>query len=178
MTYLLNFALKLKKKGEHIVYDQESFTQQAIGISVPDIVTIFDKFIQQSFETSGLVEQPPSKVQDANPHQEEKVQGKATVFEDKSRQKLPIQSLSGQIYYCQTKKLKDTEAFQKLKNDLTEYLHKSISIISSDNLLKEETNIFISGIKEVLEVRDYLVTYTTASSMKQYQEGYLYVMKN
>ncbi|MCT7994079.1 hypothetical protein [Laspinema olomoucense] len=177
MTYNLNFAIKFKKEGEYIVYDRDSFTQGAIRISVPDIVTIFDKFIQQSFETTGLLDQPPSKVKDANLHQEEKVQGKVTVFEEQSVPKTTIQSLSGEVYYCQTKKIKDTIAFQEFKNDLAEYLHKSLSRINSDNLLKEETNVFISGIKEVLEVRNYLVTYTTNSSKKQYKEGYLYVMK-
>ncbi|WP_254565009.1 hypothetical protein [Oscillatoria sp. HE19RPO] len=177
MTYTLNFALKLKKEGEYIVYDKESFTQGAILISVPELVTIFEKFIQQSFETTGLLEQPLPEVQDANPDQEEKVQGEVKELERQSSQKSPIKSLSGQVYYCQSQKLKDSQSFQEFTNDLVQYINSSLSKINADNFLKYDTNNLVSGIKEVFDLKNYLIVYIMTSK-KQYKEGYLYVMEN
>ncbi|MCT7957859.1 hypothetical protein [Laspinema palackyanum] len=176
MKYTLNFALHLKKEGEYIVYDRESFAEKPIGISVPDIVTIFEKLIQ-SFETTGLLEQLLPEVQDANPDQEERVQGEVKELDRQSSQKSHIKSLSGQVYYCQSQKLKDSQAFHEFTKDLVQYLNSCLSKINADNFLKEDTSNLVSGIKEVFELRNYLIIYIRTSK-KQYKEGYLYVMEN
>jgi hypothetical protein len=178
MSYTLNFSRKLKKDGTEVIYDPEGFDDQPIRISVPDVVKLFEEFIK-NFEKAGLVEQSSQKdVQSDETKIYENVKSSnAVAGETKSPATATgaLKALSGEVYYCQVKKI-NTEALTQLVTGLTEYMKKSFFKMTPENFLSEDTHVLVSGIKEVLEVRNYLVRYTQ-SDKKYIQNGYLYVMR-
>ena len=176
MNYTLNFALNLKKEGEHIVYDKENFIQEA-RISVPDIVSILEKFLQPPFQSVGIVDKPESqKVQSADGFSREKVQGEVKASNENLISQLPLQGLSGQAYYCQIKDL-DKAKIKEITSDLSNYLQESISKLNSDNFLADETGNVASGIKQVMEIRNYLALHLKKPDNKKYKKGYLFIMQ-
>lgn len=176
MKYTLNFSLGLKKEGSHIVYDPEKFAGKPVEISVPDVVKILESFIQ-SFEQVGIVEQTlPKSIQS----QEKEKNGTDNssdkqISEQKSLAKFPdLKSLAGKAYICKSKELDET-VLNQFCTELTEYLQVCCSNFSPKNFLSEENGLYVSGLKEVLELRNYLARYTS-SNKKNYQNGYLYIM--
>ncbi|MGL4379282.1 MAG: hypothetical protein ACRCT1_22785 [Microcoleaceae cyanobacterium] len=175
MKYLLYFSLELKKEGSDIVYDQEKFAEEPIAISVPDVVSIFESFIA-SFEEVGIFEKSsPTTIQ----NREKNATDHADVREPLSEQKSintssTLKGLSGKAYICQSKEL-DEKILHEFCTRLTEYLQICCSQFSPDTFLLPENGLYISGMREVIELRNYLAKYTR-SSKKIYQQGYLYIM--
>lgn len=149
MKYNLSFSLDLKQDEQaNVIYDPESFIENPISISVPDIISSFEDFIQ-SFDHVGLVEQNPSN----------------------SLRKL--QGLSGDVYFCRAKEL-DKTALEKLCEDLVHYFKKFNLSLSSEKFLDSEVSPQFSGLQEVIALRNYLARYAK-SAKKMYKNGYVYV---
>ena len=157
MKYTLNFSLKLEKRDSYIVYNPEAFAETPISISVPDVVKIFEHFIK-TFEEVGITEQPANNT---------------IPSEEKTKDTTALTGLSATAYICQVQQLNKT-ALTKFCTELTEYLQKCCSEISK-SFLSEEVNVSISGLREVIEIRNYLAKFTK-SEKKAYQNGYLYIM--
>lgn len=176
MKYILNFSLGLTKEGSHIIYEPEKFSEKPIAISVPDVVEIFKSFIQ-SFEEVGIIDKasPPSiqskdKKDTDNPSNQEQLSEQKLITTSSA-----LKGLSGQAYICKSKELDET-ALNQFCIQLTEYLQICCSKFSSpESFLSEENNLYVSGLREVFELRNYLARYTR-SHKKSYQNGYLYVM--
>lgn len=157
MKYTLNFSLTLEKRHSYIVYNPEAFAETPISISVPDVVKIFEHFIK-TFELLGITEQPANNT---------------IPTEEKTKDTTALTGLSAKAYICQVQQLNET-ALTKFCTELTEYLQKCCSEISR-SFLSEEVNLSISGLREVIELRNYLARYTK-SKKKAYQNGFLYIM--
>lgn len=173
MKYTLNFALKLEQDNSSIVYNSEGFTEKPIPISVPEIVTIFEHFIE-TFDEVGIIEKPNTKIPIRGENKGTKVDHKEKLSDSKSvTLDPPLKGLSGKAYICKSKEL-DEAILEKFYTDLIEYFQICCSKISPDNFLSEEINSDISGLREVIELRNYLAKYTK-SKQKKYQDGYLYI---
>lgn len=176
MKYTINFSLKLKKEGSYIVYDTEKFAEKPIEISVPDVVKILESFIK-SFEQVGILEQAsPKSIQS----QEKEKNGTDTPGDRQLSEQKPIttstdlKGLSGKAYICKSKELDET-VLNQFCTELTEYIKMCCLNFSPENLLSEQNGLYVSGLREVLELRNYLARYTR-SNKKNYQNGYLYIM--
>lgn len=157
MKYTLNFSWELEKHNSCITYNPEAFDERPILISVPDVVKIFNHFIE-TFEEVGISEQPANKT---------------IPSEEKTKDTTTLTGLSARAYICQVQKLNET-VLTKFCTELTEYFQMCCSEISK-SFLSEEVNLSISGLREVIEIRNYLAKYTK-SKKKAYQNGYLYIM--
>lgn len=175
MTYYLNFALGLTKEGSHIVYDPEKFADKPIEISVPDVVKIIESFIK-SFEEVGIIEKASAKsIQIQEKNCNDNFSEQEQLSEQKSITTSPaLKGLSGRVYICKSKEL-DQTVLNEFCTQLTEYLQICCSNFSPDTFVSEENNLYVSALREVLELRNYLTLYTR-SNKKNYQNGYLYVM--
>lgn len=171
MKYTLNFSMKLEKDGSYIVYNPQEFTEQPILISFPDIVSTFERFIAK-FEEVGIVDNLPiQKAQNDKKNRRDKVRSQKQLPEQKSINKsITLKGLSGRAYICKSKDL-DENVLNQFCSELTDYIHKFGSELSSKTFLSKE--ISFSGLREVIELRSYLVKYTKD---KQIANGYLYVM--
>ncbi|WP_309740489.1 hypothetical protein [Chamaesiphon sp. OTE_20_metabat_361] len=148
MKYTLIFSTKLERSDLNIFYDAEAFAEKPIMISVPEIVKFLEHFIEK-FEEVGVVE---------------KLSGKS----------VSLKALSGKAFVCESDKL-DKDILDRFRTELTKYLEKCCSNISQNGLFSDNTNLDISGLSELIELRNYLVKYTN-SSKKICQKGYLYIM--
>lgn len=184
MAYILDFLLEVKRDENNpklIYYDPEKFAGDKIRVSLPDVVKVFEPFIK-SFETVGVVEKAPPK-SDRSPKKKgsdapgdgEQPEKKATATPS------PLMPVSGEAYICQSKEL-DEAALKQLCVGLVEYLRDCCSKFSGETFLSqetgvsEETNVCVSGIQQVIELRNYLTKYTNSEN-KMYKKGYLYVIK-
>jgi hypothetical protein len=154
MTYTLNFSLNLERQGSSIIYNSEEFVEKPIFISVPDVVKILEHWIE-GFEQVGVIE----------------MSQRQTEF---SKGASPLVGLSAKAYICKSQDLNDKELSQ-LCIEITEYLQNRCSVISSENILSEEVGLYISGLREIIELRNYLTRYIN-SRKKMYQNGYVYIM--
>ncbi|WP_416666786.1 hypothetical protein [Egbenema bharatensis] len=176
MKYTLNFSLKLDRDDHHcIVYDKGGFTENPIAISIPEIVKALEHFITV-FEEVGVVEEPSSKNDSAHTKKkanEGDIGQKESVDSMQTAKSTVLKGISGKAYICQSKELNE-EALARICSDLTSYFQECYSKISTENFLSDDNNSYISGIREVLEIRNYLAKYTR-SKKKSYQNGYLYI---
>lgn len=115
-------------------------------------------------------------------NEEKTVPENASGNQQQSREKLDptspsLQSLSGgTVFYCQVKEL-DKKRLQEFACKLIAYLKKSVSAMSeAENFLSREIVNEPSGIKQVIDIRNYLVRYAQSEN-KSYQKGYLYIKK-
>lgn len=175
MKYTLNFSVELTKEGSHILYDPEKFADTPMAISVPDVVKIVESFIK-SFEEVGIIEKAlPKSIQNQEKNGIDNSSEREQLSEQNSINISPaLRSLSGKAYICKSKELNET-VLNQFCTQLTEYLQMCCSKFSPDTFLSEENGLYVSGLKEVLELRNYLAKYTR-SHKKNYQNGYLYIM--
>lgn len=174
MKYNLNFSSNLKRHEQCVIYDEKEFTEKPIQISVPEIVKLVEHFLE-AFEEVAITEQLTSyptlneeKSKEDSPAQENSLVGsKPTIKLTAPR------GVATKAYICRSKDL-DKKALEQFCSDLARYFQVGCSQISSENLLSEEVNIYIAGLTEVLEIRNYLARYTK-SKKKNYQNGYLYI---
>ncbi|MEH2274488.1 MAG: hypothetical protein V7K40_06675 [Nostoc sp.] len=176
MKYNLNFSLKLKKDGSYIIYNPEDFVEKPISISVPDVVKLFEHFIE-TFEEVGIVEQASTRsIQSDKKKEADNVSSKEQPFEQKSATtSASLKGLSGTVYICKSKEL-DEAVLNQFCTELTEYLQVFCSKLAPENFLSEESSLSFSGLREVFEIRNYLAKYTK-STKSPYQEGYIAVFK-
>lgn len=175
MKYILNFSLNLERHDRCIVYDGERFTEKPISISVREVVKAIDYFVE-SFEEVGIVEKSANKHE---PTSTEKKVNEDNVAQEQSIDLIPItkstalRGISGKAYICQSKELNE-EVLDQICAELTRYSQECCSQIFTNYFLSEDNNLYVSGLREVLEVRNYLAKYTR-SKKKIYQNGYLYI---
>lgn len=154
MIYTLNFLLKLERQGSSIIYNSEEFAEKPISISVPDVVKILGHWIE-GFEEVGIIE----------------MSQRDTEF---SKEASLLVGLSAKAYIHKSQNLNDAK-LSHLCVEITEYLQNCCSVISSENILSEEVGLYISGLREIIELRNYLARYIN-SRKKMYQNGYVYIM--
>jgi len=172
MKYNLNFSPKIEWRDQCVVYDEKKFTEQPIQISVPGVVELVEPFLK-AFEEVAITDQLTShptlneeKSKENSPAQENSlVDSKPTIKPTAPR------AVDAKAYICRSKDL-DKKALEQFCSDLARYFQSGCSQISSENLLSEEVNLYISGLREVLEIRNYLARY----AKKNYQNGYLYIV--
>lgn len=152
MKYTLSFSLKLERSGSLVIYNSKTFAEKPIIISIPEIVKLVECFIE-NFEEVGITEKLDKGI---------------------TKKLDNLKGLSGTAYICESKEL-DQDILDKFCVKLTEYLQKCCSNISKHGLLSEQINLDISGLAEVIEIRNYLAKYTN-SDKKSYEDGYLYIM--
>ena len=148
MKYTLNFLMKLERSGSNVFYNPEAFAEKPIIVSIPEIVEFLEHFIGK-FEEVGIVEKPSEK-------------------------SAPLKGLACKAFICESDKLNEG-ILDIFRIELTKYLEKCCSNISQNGLFSDNTNLDISGLGEIIELRNYLVKYTN-SGKKMYQKGYLYIM--
>jgi hypothetical protein len=167
MKYLLYFALKISWQDSCIVYDPQQFTENPISLSVPDLVEIFTDFTQKFTEVGIIEKQKDKKILSKEKGDEYPIAPESV---DRSNN---LQVISGRAYICklETLKLEDLELFC---DKLVKYLRKCCLKISTENFLSEETSLCFAGLREVMEIRNYLAQYTK-SKRKMFKDGYLYI---
>lgn len=175
MTYYLHFSLKIDRRDSCVVYNPERFAGNPIPISVPDVVKIIENFIQQ-FEKVGIIEEHNNQtISIKNKNQKNIASNQENERELSSIQApKPLYGLSGHVYICKLESLQK-DKLDLLCTELVEYIKKCSSDISQYHFLSEQVNLDISGLKEVIEIRNYLSMYTQTKK-KQYQNGYFYIM--
>ncbi|MEH1933484.1 MAG: hypothetical protein V7L14_07110 [Nostoc sp.] len=173
MNYNLNFSLEFKKDDSCIIYNPEDFVEKPILISVPDVVKLFEDFIE-TFEEVGIVEQASTRSIQSDKKETDNVSSQEQPFEQKSATtSASLKGLSGTVYICKSKEL-DEAVLNQFCTELTEYLQVSCSKLAPENFLSEESSLSFSGLREVFEIRNYLAKYTK-SKKRTYQEGYIAV---
>ena len=148
MTYKINFALHLEKDNSNIIYDSKSFEEQPISITTPIVVEIIEEFIK-GFENVGIVE----KKQGGN----------------------NLQSFSGEALICKVQEL-NSKHLDKVNKDIAEKLSTCLSEITEENLYSEELTVPFSEVKELIELRNYLLRYVITKK-KSFQKGYMVMMR-
>jgi hypothetical protein len=167
MKYLLYFALDISWQGSCIVYDPQQFTEKPISLSVPDLVEIFTNFTQK-FREVGIVEkQKENKILIKEKGDEHPI---APELFDSSNN---LQVISGRAHICKLETLK-SEDLELFYDKLVKYLQKCCLKISTKNFLSKETSLCFAGLREVMEIRNYLAQYTK-SKRKMFKNGYLYI---
>jgi hypothetical protein len=151
MKYTLNFSLGLDRQDAYVIYNSERFTESPILISIPEIVDSFEHFLR-AFEAVNSVESGALN--------------QVAVSADLNR-------FADTAYICQSRALNEA-ALDRFCADLTNYFQHCCLRVPAEGLLAEETNLYVSGLREVIELRNYLAKYTR-SPKKIYQNGYLYV---
>nr|MDZ8016347.1 hypothetical protein [Nostoc sp. ZfuVER08] len=175
MEYTLNFSLKLDRHDRCIVYDKEGFTENPIALSVPEVVKALDHFVE-SFEEVGILEKPLNKRESTSTKKktnEGNLAQEQSIYSIPTTKSTALKGISGKAYICQSKELNE-EVLDKVCTELTRYFQECCSQISTKNFLSEDNDVYVSGLREVLEVRNYLAKYTR-SKKKIYQNGYLYI---
>lgn len=152
MKYLLNFALQLEMCHAQVVYHPANFAESPILISVPDIVQSFETFLE-TFCRVGIAESATG---------------------DQGHNTSPLQGLAGEAYICQTRKL-DQPGLRQFCLQLVQYFKQGYSTLATENFLECENNLYLSGLREAIELRNYLVRYTR-TPRKVYRNGYLFVV--
>jgi hypothetical protein len=175
MKYNLNFSSNLKWHEQCVIYDEKEFTEKPIQISVPDIVKLVEHFLE-AFKEVAITEQltSHSTLNEEKPREENPAQENSLTDSKPTIKLTALREVAAKAYICKSKDL-DKEALEQFCSDLTKYFQAGCSQISSENLLSEEVNLYIAGLREVLEIRNYLAKYTK-SKKKNYQNGYLYIV--
>lgn len=175
MKYNLNFSSNLKRHEQCVIYNEKEFTEKPIQISVPEIVKLVEHFLE-TFEEVAITEQLTShstlngeKSKEESPAQEDSLADSKPAIKPTG-----LRGIAAKAYICRSKDL-DKKALEQFCSDLTRYFQAGCSQISSENFLSEEVSIYIAGLREVLEIRNYLAKYTK-SKKKNYQNGYLYIV--
>ncbi|PZO36438.1 MAG: hypothetical protein DCF17_17320 [Shackletoniella antarctica] len=175
MKYNLNFSLNLERHEHCVIYNEKEFTEKPIQISVPDIVELVEQFLK-SFEEVAITEQLTSSPTPSKEKfkEESSAQGKPLIDSKSGIKPNSLRVVAAKAYICQSKDL-DKKVLEQFCSDLTKYVQDGCSQISPENFLSEQVNLYVAGLREVLEIRNYLARYTK-SKKKNYQNGYLYVV--
>lgn len=175
MKYTLNFSLKLDRQDHCVIYDKKGFTDNPILISVPEVVKALDHFVE-SFEEVGIIEASSNKHVSTSTKQkanEGNIAQEQSANSTSATNYNALKGISGRAYICKSKELNE-EGLNQICSELIRYFHDCCSQVSTECFLSVDINPYISGLREVIEVRNYLAKYTR-SKKKMYQNGYLYI---
>lgn len=170
--YYLNFALKIQWLGEtSIAYTPESFAEASILISYPEIVEMVQYF-SQTFQKVGVVEAQAEVIK--NEAKTSTASGNSSLTATLTKLDNKLSSVSDTAFICQQKSV-NQESLLTLCACLTGYIQESAKVLTKENILSKEQDLIFSGLREAIELRNYLGRYTT-NSKKIYQSGYFYFL--
>jgi len=175
MKYNLNFSSNLKWHEQCVIYDEKEFTEKPIQISVPDVVKLVEHFLEV-FEEVAITEQSTSNptFNEEKSKEESRAQEKPLTDSKPAIKPTALRAVAAKAYIRKSKDL-DKKALEQFCSDLTKYFQACCSQISPDNFLSEHVSLSVAGLREVLEIRNYLASYAK-SKKKNYQNGYLYIV--
>jgi hypothetical protein len=165
MKYLLYFSLSINRQGSCIIFDPAQFTEQPISLSIPELIKIFTDWIGK-FEEVGIIESPKD---DKKIYKNNK-QHLSSNLTDSHKS---LKGISGKAYVCKLETLK-SEDLELFCDELARYWQECCSKISLENFLVEENNLYLAGLREVIEIRNYIVKYIK-SKQKIIKNGYIYI---
>lgn len=181
MSYHLRFALTLDWQGSQVFYDPKEFVdKEPVVISVPEVEELVKRFVK-NLEPVAVVERETTR----NPQDSKELKAGSNrtdlsdnnlSSENKAGQTtvLPrLRVVEAQAYVCKAKELESS--LECLCSETTAYLSKTFSTISGADFLSDELNALFAGIRQVSDLRNYLLTFVK-NPKKMYREGYIYVM--
>jgi hypothetical protein len=179
MKYHLLFALKLKQEESGVIYESDGFIDRPVPISVPEITTIIKNFVydfeQVAMVEPKLVKKHTSKKASNSNDTNSKTANKNEDSKDRLEQNAsPLRGVAGKAYICQLKKL-NKSSLDRLCLEIASYLKKCISEISPHEILSSELAADFAGIREIVELRNYLSSFVEEKS-DTYQNGYIYII--
>lgn len=181
MSYHLLFALKLEQQDSQVFYDPEAFVGKPVVISVPEVEEIVAHLTSQ-LQLVAVVEKEVAK-KDKNlkrvkfDSESEVVSNPSLIEKDLDQSATVLRSVAAEAYICKADDLKKKGILSQMSSKIADYLTKSYSEISSKDLLEEDLTPVFSGLKEVIDLRNYLLTFVENSgNKKMYREGYTYIM--
>ncbi|MBD2001964.1 MULTISPECIES: hypothetical protein [Cyanophyceae] len=182
MSYHVLFASKLEREGTQVFHDPEAFEDDAVIISVPEVTELLKDFIKELEPVAIVEKDTPSN---ARPTKAVKVASKSADLSDdnassKEKAGKPFGSLrqvAAEAYICKVKAL-DKSLLERLCSKIAAYVTTALSKISGENFLSSELNTHFAGLREVTELRNYLIRFIeNRTNKKMFREGYVYIMK-
>lgn len=183
MKYYLNFVLGLEQEGSNVIYNPGDFEEKPVAISSPEIVKMIENFVS-NFKKVAIVESPTVKkekkpdivdIQDSKPEATPDDKNESHKYED-DKSAINLRVVSGQAYICQKQNIQES-SIEKLCEELVDYLKKCLSQLQKEKILSEELNSEFAGMREALELRNYLARFVK-SKKKIYKSGYIYIISD
>lgn len=183
MSYHLLFSLRLEQQSSQVFYDPEAFVGHPIVISVPDVEELVSHFIS-ALETVAIVEkETPKKNASTKLKGTEDLEkpriidvNNSSVNTDLNETIVTLRPIAAEAYIRKVQDL-DKSAFNRLCSGIATYLSENLSKFSIDNLLEMELNPVFSGLREVIDLRNYLLTFVkNPNNRKNYREGFIYIV--
>jgi hypothetical protein len=180
MSYHFLFALELEQQNSQVFYNSEAFVGHPIVVSVPEVKELISQFIL-TLNTVAVVEKETSQkgkeTKGAKNNQPKTADSSPLALEKNLNETYPTPKLvAAEAYICKVKDL-DKVVLNKLCAGIATYLSGVLSKVSAENLLDMELSPVFSGLREVVDLRNYLLTFVeNPNRKKKYQEGFIYVM--
>ncbi|MEH2418744.1 hypothetical protein [Nostoc sp.] len=179
MSYHLLFALNLEQQGSQIFYNPEAFVGNPVVISVPEVKELIDCFIPK-LELVAVVEKEAakknSKVKKPNSDETKISESNLDSEQDKSQTNTLLREVAAEAYVRKVKDL-DKTSLEELCTGIATYLTNNVSKISAETLLLMKIDPVFSGLREIIDLRNYLLNFVKNPNNKNiYQKGYIYIM--
>jgi hypothetical protein len=174
MSYHFRFALKLERQENQVFYNPEAFVDDGIDISVPEIQQLVNRFVEK-LKPVAVVER--KRKENAECLKEVNAENNRIEPSDHNSGRTPVSlnPVEAEAYVCKAKEL-DKSSLESLCSEATAYLTTTSSKISRKDFLSNELDTFFAGIRELYDLRNYLLTYLkNPQTKKKYQEGYIYI---
>lgn len=172
--YYLRFALNIQWSGKtSIVYTPESFAEEPISISKPEIVEML-RYFSQSFQQVAVIETKAESVNDDVKSVSVSGKNSSVSVATLPKAEIKLSLVSDTAFICEQKAL-NQESLVTLCDSLARYIHDSTKSFTGDNLLNSDNHALFSGLRESIDLRSYLSRYAT-STKKMYRNGYLYFL--
>lgn len=179
MKYHLLFALKLKREESPVIYNPNDFEGNPVAVSYPAITSIISNFVVD-FDLLPIVEPNPlKKPTSKKASNSNKTNGETANKIEHSKDGIeqnpsPLGGVAGTAYICKLKNL-NKPSLDRLCSEIATYLKDCISEISPDKILSSELASDFAGIREAVELRNYLSNWVE-DKRPMYQNGYIYII--
>ncbi|WP_445626209.1 hypothetical protein [Nostoc sp. DSM 114167] len=179
MSYHLIFALNLEQQGSQIFYNPEAFVGNPVVISVPEVKKLIDYLIPK-LKLVAVVEKEAAKItsKGKKPSTDKTKISESNLDseQDKSQTNIFLREVTAEAYVGKVKDL-DKIYLEELCTGIATYLTNNVSKISAETLLSMEINPIFSGLREIIDLRNYLLNFVkNPNDKKKYREGYIYIM--
>ncbi|MEH1943128.1 MAG: hypothetical protein V7L01_23305 [Nostoc sp.] len=179
MSYHLLFALNLEQQDSQIFYNPEAFVGNPVVISVPEVKKLIDCFIP-NLELVAVVEKEAakktSKGKKSNSDETKISESNLDSEPYKSKTNTLLREVAAEAYVRKVKDL-DKTSLEELCSGIAIYLTNNVTKISAESLLSMEINPVFSGLREIIDLRNYLLNFVKNPNKKKiYREGYIYIM--
>ena len=179
MKYHLLFALKLRQEESGVIYNSEGFIDRPVPISIPEITNIIRDFVND-FNEVAIVEpktlKKPAlkKASSSNENDSETAKKNEHSKNGIEQNTNLLRGVAGKAYICQLKELNKC-SLDRLCFEIATYLKKCLSEISPDQILSSKLASNFAGIREAIELRNYLSSFVEEPS-DMYQNGYICII--